>query len=1063
MSSRTTNDTIQDIAPYALDSYLRYAMSVVRGRAIPSVEDGLKPVHRRILYAMRDLGLDDKAKPKKSARVVGDCFVAGTLVHTEFGLKPIEAIEKGERVRQPGGKLSRVVEAYANPASPVVMVKFQNGASMKVTPGQLFRVRESDGALGWCAAKDLMGRSVLSHQGWNSFSNYGNTLLGVDEGRISILSPDKILPPQVYETRDHVLSFLASKLSNGGGSIVAPSGEGSTEEAQKIVFISHTQKEANVLRLMLLDGGVHSSVEGDGGSSTTVSGADALVLAKALLSVLKNSSKCSIEKELESLLQGSLDAKPSDNYREVKVLSVSPAGEKPHYDIEIEASDHAFLANGLVVHNCIGKYHPHGDSSVYEAMVLMAQPFKLRYPLVHGEGNFGDLDEPKSYAAMRYTEARLTPIASALLDELKWDTVDFQPNYEGTLNEPKLLPARLPFLLLNATQGIGVGMTSNFLPHQLNEVVEATKLVLLKPKTTIDDIMAVMPGPDFPTGGRLISSPEEIRKIYVEGRGSVRVRSQWKVEQRAKGKWVLHITSLPPDVSPTKLFEAVGELINPTPKRDKSKSGQGKLSPNQLRLKKLFSELIQEFKDLSGDGLVDLAFTPKDSKMDPDAFARVLCAHTDMETNVSANFVAVDPSIAAHGGSLLDWLQQWCAFRIETVRRRLEHQKAKIEARLHILSGRLKILDAIDEAIRIIRTADDPRSALMERFALDEIQADDVLDMRLRALAGMERAKLEAEHAELSKELARLLKLLSDDKAIRKEIVKELDADAKRFGDERRTELSADEATNAKKVMDEHVSDKLAPEPVAVALTERGWLTWRPAKTIEEALGTEFKIKEGDAVRRVFFGDRNDYLFLLDDAGKGFSLRLTELPSKADTLPLGTWFETGQRKIIEGAVGNLESRYLLASTAGLGFLLRGKNWMTRVKAGKDLFNLTEGAEPLPIQLAPVEVSDTARVVCLATDGRALAFALADLNEYPKGKGMGLMGFAKGESMADALVVDEGQPLLLKTGKGCATVQPKDWIEFVAPRAAGKKGKALHKQSAGAVFVRSGREPPVTAA
>jgi len=716
-----------------------------------------------------------------------------------------------------------------------------------------------------------------------------------------------------------------------------------------------------------------------------------------------------------------------------------------------------------VVGDVIGKYHPHGDSSVYEAMVIMSQSFKMRYPLVDGSGNFGSRDDPKSFAAMRYTEARLTPIAMALLDELRFDakygtTVDFQPNYEGTLEEPKLLPARLPFLLLNATQGIAVGMGTNFLPHQLNEVVEAAKLILTQKKVTIEEIMEKMPGPDFATGGRLISTPEEIKKVYVEGRGPLRVRAKWYVEHLPKGRWILHFNEFPPEVSPAKVMVALNDFMSPEAKKDKKGKVQP-LSPEQIRLKKLFTDMVEECKDLSAKGVLDLAFTPKDRKMDPEDFAKILCAQPklELELNFSANFVAVDPTILAHGGSLISWLTMWCDFRIQTVRRRLGHERARTEHRLHILDGRIKVLVDIDEAIRIIRTAEDPKLGLMERFLLDDEQAEDVLEIRLRQLARMEKARLLDEQAKLKIVLERIMKLLNDEKALRKEIVKELDADAKMFGDERRTELSPDEPTNAKKVMREQVADRLAPEPVAIALTERGWLSWRPAKTAEDALAAEFKIKEGDSVRRIFFGDRNDYLFLVDDAGKGYSLRLTELPSKADTLPLGTWFEPGSRKIIEGAIGTLDSRYLLTHTGGFGLLMLGKHWQARVKAGKDLFDLTEGAQMLPVQRAPVEGQDTLRVVCLATDGRAVAFPLTEIKQLPKGKGSPVMGLAPGETMNDAVVVAEDAPLVLKTTKGSTTVAAKDWAEFIGTRSSSKKGKALHKQSKGAQFIRQGRE------
>lgn len=721
-----------------------------------------------------------------------------------------------------------------------------------------------------------------------------------------------------------------------------------------------------------------------------------------------------------------------------------------------------------VVGDVIGKYHPHGDSSVYEAMVIMSQKFKLRYPLVHGEGNFGDIDDPKSFAAMRYTEVKLAPISSALLDELAWDTVDYNDNFDGTLKEPELMPGRLPFLLLNATPGVGVGMASSFVPHQLNEVVEAAKLMLLNPKATLDQVMEKLPGPDFPGGGRLISSVEDIRRVYTEGRGVLRVRSQWRVEDKGKGRWVLHVYELPPEVSPAKIMGQLGALMAPKPresKKGKAAKDRPQLTPEQIRLKKLFGELVEEFKDLSTGGGIDLAFFPKDRKMDPEALMRTLCAHTDLEAGVPANLVSVDRHTSPRVGGLLDWLGQWCDFRVETVHRRLTDEKKRVDHRLHILDGRLSILDRIEEVIQVLRTSTNPKQDLMESFGLSEIQAEDVLDMRLRQVANLEKTKLKEERERQRAEQDRLAKLLDSDKAIRKLIIQELDKDAKQFGDTRRTELLPDDSTSAKKVIQEHVSDKLAPEPIAVALTERGWIAWRPAKSMEEAQSADFKIKSGDNVRRIFFGDRNDHLLLLDDHGKAYSLHLTELPSKADTLPLTNWFAPGDRHIIEGAIGHNDSLFLLASTGGLGFLIQGKQWIARVRAGKDCFVLTEGAKPLPPQPIPNDPEATKRsVVCLASDGRAVAFDLGELKIMPKAKGFGLMGLVAGETMADAVVVPADQPVGLLTDKGSVSLPPSTWGDFMGKRSSGKKGKALHKHSKGAVFIRPGREeamPPVS--
>lgn len=713
----------------------------------------------------------------------------------------------------------------------------------------------------------------------------------------------------------------------------------------------------------------------------------------------------------------------------------------------------------------IGQFHPHGDSSVYEAMVLLSQSFKLRYPLVHGEGNFGDMDDPKSYAAMRYTEARLAPIASVLLDELKYETVDFQPNYDGTLTEPALLPARLPFLLLNATPGIAVGMATSFIPHQLNEIVAAARLVMTRKRVSLDDIMAVVPGPDFPTGGTLISQPEDIRRAYETGSGSLRVRCKWSIEQRPRGQWALHVSELPPDVSPTRLLEALGDRMDPQPSSRQAKgSKQPTLSLEQQRTKKLLNELLIEFKDLSADGKVDLVFVPRDKGMQPEDFLRILCAYTDLEKTVPVNMVAVDASGTARCAGLLDWLRQWCDFRLVTVRRRTEHEHRRATARRHILRGRLAVMDAIDEAIRIIRTADEPKPALMQRFGLDEVQAEDVLEIRLRQLARMERERLLAELAELDKRLAELDALLADEGMMRRLIVKEMDADAKRFGDTRRTVLAPAAASTLASVQDTAVvADKVGPDPVAVAITERGWLVWRPAKP-EETPATAranngFKVKEGDAVRRVFTGDRRDTLFLVDEQGKGYSLALSQLASRADTAPFTTWLEPRAR-IVEGGLGGASSRFLMATSGGFGFILPGSAWQTRTRAGKDLVTLTPGATPLPPHPLPAEPGQDAAlcVVCLATDGRALAFPLADVNTLPRGKGVGFMGFSGDASMADVAVLAADAPIPLLTPKGARkAVAPADWADIVAKRAAGKKGRRLAKESPGGVFDRAGHE------
>lgn len=720
-----------------------------------------------------------------------------------------------------------------------------------------------------------------------------------------------------------------------------------------------------------------------------------------------------------------------------------------------------------VVGEVIGKYHPHGYTAVYDALVRMSQSFSLRYPLIHGEGNFGTRDGD-SAAAMRYTETKLTPISAALLDELAWDTVDFVDNFDNSLKEPETLPSRLPFLLLNGASGIGVGLATEFLSHQLNEVVEGAKLILTKKSVTLDELMEKIPGPDFPTGGQIISTPEEIKKVYMEGRGSLRLRARWTVKEQAKGRWRLHFFEIPQTTSAKNVLEQLGELLNPKPKEKNGK--RLPLSPEQLRLKKLFSELVDEIHDVSStddDGKTTwgIEIVPKDRKMAPDDLARTLCAHTDLESNAPVNFVAVDATVSPRQGTLVDWLTQWCEYRVETVRRRLTHEKATIDHRLHIIAGRLSILDHIEEVVQILKTAKDARQELMDRFKLDEEQANDVLDMRLRQLANLERFKLEDEQAAKLKEQARLARLLADDKLLRKLVIQELEQDAKTFGDTRRTLLQPEVATSAKAVLKTAVSEKMAPEPVAIALTERGWISWRPAKTWEEARSADFKIRAGDQVRRIFFGDRNDHLLLLDESGKGYSLHLMDLASRADTQPLSNWFDAASR-ISEGAVSGPEGRFILAGQKGYGFIVKASDWVSRMKAGKALLTLESGESPLPPHPLPAEVSAEAKVLAWSTDGRAVAFPFADLKALPKGKGVALLGLADDAALADLVLIPEDGKVVLKTPQGSATVGPNAWEALVGARSAGKKGKILHtvrgKPVLGTAFERPGREEAIVA-
>lgn len=711
-----------------------------------------------------------------------------------------------------------------------------------------------------------------------------------------------------------------------------------------------------------------------------------------------------------------------------------------------------------VVGNVVGQYHPHGDQSVYEAMVRMAQPFSLRYPLVHGEGNFGSRDGD-SQAAMRYTEARLAPIAAALLDELSWETVDFRPNYDNVLTEPVTLPARLPFALLNGASGIAVGMATNLMSHNLHEVVNAAKLIITKKNVTLDDIMDLMPGPDFAVGAQIISSSDDIKKVYQEGRGTLRVRSKWTVEYYGKGNkdWRLVINELPPDTNTAKIMISINELMDPSPAEKNGKKQP--LKPEQIRLKKLFGDMIDEVRDGSDhDNPVHLIIEPKLRTLDPETLTMSLCTYTDVEMNISPNLVCVDLDGTPRLSNLLDWFTQWCSYRLTTVFRRLTDEKKHVDHRLHILFGRLSILDRIEEVIAILRHSDDPKLDLMTKFKLSEIQAEDVLDMRLRQVANLEKIKLTDEQSRLLIEQSRLDKLLTDDKILRKLVIKELDDDAKSFGDARRTELLPSNSAAARKQNEELMSFSMAPEPVGVALTERGWIAWKPVKNLEEAISADYKIKSGDAIKNVYFGDRANYLLLISAKGRAYSLRLTELPSKADTAPLTQFFDIELKdKFLEASIAQPSDTFIVAGSGGCGFVVKASDWINRMKAGKTFLTLDDNEIPLPpVPLS--ECSKDASLIALSSDGRAVVFPLSQLKTLPKGKGVGLMSLAKDCVLMDVTYHSSTSPATLLLPKNKKFILPQSDIDgMIGIRSSGKKGKFLHKQSANAVFIRPGRQ------
>ena len=481
------------------------------------------------------------------------------------------------------------------------------------------------------------------------------------------------------------------------------------------------------------------------------------------------------------------------------------------------------VKSARVVGDVLGRFHPHGDSAAYEALVRMAQDFALRYPLIDGQGNFGSRDGDGA-AAMRYTEARLAPIARLLLDEIDMGTVDFVPNYDGSTEEPRQLPARLPFVLLNGASGIAVGLATEIPSHNLREVASAAVALIRNEQLPDDELFALVPGPDFPGGGQIISSPQDIQEAYRGGRGSLKVRARWKIEDLARGQWQLVVTELPHGTSSQKVLEEIEELTNP-----KVKTGKKALTAEQTQLKATVLSVLDVVRDESSkDAAVRLVFEPKSRTVDQQELITTLLAHTSLETSVSVNLTMVGADGRPTQKSLRQILVEWIGFRMDTVTRRTRHRLGKVLDRIHVLEGRQLVLLNIDEVIRIIRNSDEPKAALIERFKLSDRQAEDILEIRLRQLARLEALKIEQELSELRGEQARLEDILGSPATLRRTVIKEIEGDARQYGDDRRTLIQAEKRAVAEvKVID---------EPVTVVISEKAGCVRAPAMaTIRQA------------------------------------------------------------------------------------------------------------------------------------------------------------------------------------------------------------------------------------
>ncbi|HHF6398090.1 TPA: DNA topoisomerase IV subunit A [Haemophilus influenzae] len=669
-----------------------------------------------------------------------------------------------------------------------------------------------------------------------------------------------------------------------------------------------------------------------------------------------------------------------------------------------------YKKSARTVGDVLGKFHPHGDSACYEAMVLMAQPFSYRYPLVDGQGNWGAPDDPKSFAAMRYTESRLSKIAEILLSELGQGTVDYQPNFDGTLAEPQYLPARLPHILLNGTTGIAVGMATDIPPHNINEIADAAVMLLDNPKAGLDDILEIVQGPDFPTEAEIISPKAEIRKIYEQGRGSIKMRATWKKED---GEII--ISALPHQASPSKVIAQIAD---------------------QMTAKKL--PMLEDIRDEADhENPIRIVLVPRSNRVDTDALMAHLFATTDLEKSyrVNMNMIGLDHKPAVKG--LLEILNEWLTFRRTTVTRRLQYRLDKVLSRLHILEGLMIAFLNIDEVIEIIRHEDDPKAELMTRFNLSDEQADAILNLRLRHLAKLEENQLKAEQDELEKERLNLEAILGSERRLNTLIKKEIQEDAKKYASPRMSQLV--EREEAKMISE---SDMTPAEPVTVILSEMGWVRCAKGHDIDPK---SLSYKAGDSYRAHACGKSNQAVVFIDSTGRSYALDPLSLPSaRSQGEPL-----TGKLNLPTGAtieyvvMAGEQQELLMASDAGYGFICKFEDLIARNKAGKALISLPENAKVLKPKTL---INSTALVVAITSAGRMLIFPAQDLPVLSKGKGNKIVTIPaanakdRSELLTKLLLISNQASLEFYSGKRKIVLKPEDLQKFRAER--GRKGSTL---------------------
>ena len=662
------------------------------------------------------------------------------------------------------------------------------------------------------------------------------------------------------------------------------------------------------------------------------------------------------------------------------------------------------VKSARVVGDVLGKYHPHGDASAYDAMVRLAQDFSMRYPLVDGQGNFGSRDGDNA-AAMRYTEARLTPISDLLLSELDMGTVDFVPNYDGAFQEPAMLPSRLPMVLLNGASGIAVGMATEIPSHNLAEIAHAAFELVRNPNIGDDQLLALVQGPDFPGGGQIISSAADIRDCYVTGRGSLRMRARWTVEQLARGQWQVAVHELPHGVSTQKVLEEIGEVTNP-----KVKANKKSLTQDQVQSKQLVLSVLDTVADESDKSqAVRLVLQPKSSRQTLDELMAVLLTHTSLQTSVPVNLTMIGLDGRPQQKPLTKILREWAQFRLSTVTRRCQHRLDQVNDRLHILAGRMIVILNIDEVIALIRQSDSPKEDLISRFELSDRQAEDILEIRLRQLARLEGIRIEKEIKALEKEARELKKLLSSEKSLREMVTGEIEADAKMYGDARRTLIEEAQITR--------LVTPVSDEPVTVFISQRFWVRTRQGHGLD---ASTVSFKDGDSVAAKYECRTTDQCIVICSNGRVCSVPVSQLPSgRGDGAPLATFIELlpGSR-IAHALCGHQDTHLLISTSAGYGYTCTIGDMVGRNKAGKQF--ITVGQDTI-LEPAPFTPNPNSLVAVLSNQGRLLLFMLSELKALPGGgKGMMLLDLKAGDALSGCMVINE--PLITLFGNAGSRVQ-----------------------------------------